>query len=101
MTQSRTIKQPEAMEKIANSRGRFISVKFKKRSTGKLRKISGRIGVRKGVKGVGMSYTPSDKGLWTIWDKDDLVHKSIPEEILELSINKEHFIIEEKEVVDA
>ena len=92
MTQSRTIKQPEAMEKIANSRGRFISVKFKKRSTGKLRKISGRIG---------MSYTPSDKGLWTIWDKDDLVHKSIPEEILELSINKEHFIIEEKEVVDA
>lgn len=88
------INESEAMEKINESKGRFLSVRFTKRTTGKQRVISGRIGVRKGVKGVGMRYKPSDKGLWIIWDKDALVHKSVPTSIQALNINNERFIVE-------
>ena len=101
MVQIKKIKQSEAMNMISNSKGRYLSVKFNKRSTGEPRTISGRIGVKKNVKGVGLSYNLKEKGLWTIWDNQDRIHKSIPQEIVELKINKEHFIVEEKEVMNA
>jgi hypothetical protein len=87
----------EAMGKIRNSQGRFLSVGFQKRSTGLDRKITGRIGVKKNVKGVGLKYNLDEKKLFTFWDKDAEIHKSIPTNITALNINKEQFIVEGEE----
>jgi hypothetical protein len=35
---------------------------------GSLRRMVARLGVRKGVKGVGMSFSPSDRGLMVVFD---------------------------------
>ena len=45
----------------------FFSVDFIKKN-GDLRKMVCRLGVKKGVKGVGMSYNPTEKGLLCVYD---------------------------------
>lgn len=45
----------------------FFSVHFIKKN-GELRKMVCRLGVKKGVKGVGMSYNPTEKGLLCVYD---------------------------------
>ncbi len=57
--------------------GRIFTVQFIKRTTGELRTMSCRRGVRKGVKGVGMSYDPLSKGLLTVWDVNKGQHRMI------------------------
>jgi len=51
----------------ASESGRFFSVVFVNRY-GSIRRIVCRDGVKKGVKGVGMSYNPSDYNLKVVWD---------------------------------
>lgn len=46
----------------------FFTVKFIKRTTGKLRTMNCRKGVRQGVKGVGLPYDPAKKNLVGVWD---------------------------------
>ena len=55
------------------------------------------IGVKKNVKGVGLKYNLDEKKLFTLWDKEDDIHKSIPTNITALNINKEQFIVEGEE----
>lgn len=47
---------------------KIFSVTFVKRTDGSVRTLVGRKGVHKGVKGVGLKFDPSSKGLITIFD---------------------------------
>jgi len=51
--------------------GTFFTVEFIKRSTGELRVMNCRGGVKKYVKGVGMAYDPSKKGLVGVWEANN------------------------------
>jgi len=53
---------------LRNTEGKIFRVSFIKRTTGELRHLNGRFGVRKGVKGVGMKYDPISKGLLPVYD---------------------------------
>jgi hypothetical protein len=54
-------------DQILAKGNRMFSVTFIKKD-GSLRRMVARLGVRKGVKGVGMSFNPSDKGLMVVFD---------------------------------
>lgn len=54
----------------------FFSVEFIKKD-GSLRKMVCRLGVKKGVKGVGMSYTPSDHQMLTVYDVQKKAFRTI------------------------
>jgi len=60
----------EALRVILDQKeeGVFFSVEFIKRTTGELRKMVCRGGVKKYVNGKGMAYDPASKGLVGIWD---------------------------------
>ena len=66
------------LDVIRKSKGKFITVVFRKRTTGELRKMNCRIGVKKGVTGTGKSFDDSDKGLVTVWDAQINQFRSIP-----------------------
>ena len=51
---------------INNTNGKFFSITFVKKC-GTIRKATARTGVRKGVKGVGMNYNATDKGIKILW----------------------------------
>jgi hypothetical protein len=53
---------------LGSAGGRVFRVRFIKRTTGEIRDLVGRLGVTKGVTGVGMKYDPADKGLMTVYD---------------------------------
>ena len=68
--------------------GRIFGVKFIKRTTGEIRKMTARLGVRKGVKGVGMSFSPASKGLVIAYEMPESRFRSIPlENILSLTVD--------------
>lgn len=52
--------------------GQLFSVDFIKRGTGELRTMTARRGVKKGVKGVGMSYNPEEHDLLIVYDMQKL-----------------------------
>ena len=54
----------------------IFSVEFVKKD-GSLRKMVCRLGVKKGVKGVGMSYDPTEKGLLCVYDMQKLAFRMI------------------------
>lgn len=54
------------LEIINNTRGKFFTVTFVKKD-GTIRKATAKTGVRKGVKGVGMNYNATDKGIKILW----------------------------------
>jgi hypothetical protein len=58
-----TIKTTEAAELIRNSGGKVFSATVIKRSTGSLRRMTGRLGVSKGVTGAGATYNAKDHDL--------------------------------------
>ena len=64
--------------KSTGSSGRIFGVVFQKRTTGKLRAMTCRLGVRKGVKGIGGSYDPDDKNLVRVYEMPQTGWKSIP-----------------------
>ena len=51
---------------INKTNGKFFSITFVKKC-GTIRKATARTGVRKGVKGVGMNYNATDKGIKILW----------------------------------
>ena len=64
-------KQAKVTRKIRETNGKFFSVVFIKKD-GSERKMTARVGVSKGVKGVGQKYIPSDRGLITVYAMDKL-----------------------------
>lgn len=49
------------------SGGKIFTVTFVKKD-GSIREMNARLGVKKGVKGVGMSYDPIERGLLPVYD---------------------------------
>lgn len=60
------------------SDGKFFSVRFTKRTTGELRKMVCRVGVKKYLSGGQVKYNPRDKGLLSVWDVENKGYRSIP-----------------------
>lgn len=54
-------------EVIKETKGKYFSVVFTKKD-GSARRMTARLGVKKGLKGKGMNYDPDDKGLMVVWD---------------------------------
>jgi hypothetical protein len=54
-------------EQILSKGNKIFSVTFIKKD-GSTRRMVARLGVRKGVKGVGMSFSPSEKNLMVVFD---------------------------------
>ena len=54
---------------IENTRGKFFTVTFVKKD-GTLRRMTARTGVKKGVNGKGLNFSPIAKGLKTLWACD-------------------------------
>ena len=50
------------------AKGTIFTVTFQKRTTGDVRKMNARLGVKRGVTGVGMAYKPSEKNLIACYD---------------------------------
>ena len=71
MKQIMTINRDTAKRYIYNkTNNTFFSAVFTKKN-GERRKMLCRLGVKKGVKGVGLRFKPQDKGLMTVFD----IHK--------------------------
>jgi hypothetical protein len=65
-TRSKKITVQEAVTKMQNSKGKFMTVSFIKRSNNELRTMNCRTGVSKGVKGTKKSRKGT--GLMTVFD---------------------------------
>ena len=66
----KTISRDTAKKYIYKTNGKFFSAVFTKKN-GDIRLMTCRLGVKKGVKGVGLSFKPQDIGLMTVFD----IHK--------------------------
>ena len=82
-----TVSNGVARSILKATNGQLFSITFTKRTDGEERTIVGRTGVRSGVNGTGLRYTPADRDLITIWDNGKVPnaqgeksqgHKSIP-----------------------
>lgn len=62
------ITKAEAMKIIYNTAGKFFTVEFYKRTTGELRKMTARLGVKKHLKGGELGYDPKSKNLIGCYD---------------------------------
>ena len=74
------------------SDGQIFSVTFTKRSTGELRKMRCRLGVKKHLSGGSKSYDPAKSNLLTVFDMDKAGYRSIPiDGIQRLSVSGQTF----------
>ena len=64
------INTKQAIELIESTRaqGTIFTATFEKRTTGDIRKMNARLGVKKGVTGEGMKYDPKGKNLIACYD---------------------------------
>ena len=65
---AKAIKRSEAAEMIRQSNGAIFGVDFIKRTTGELRKMTARIGVKKHLKGGVAAYDAAAKDLIFVYD---------------------------------
>ena len=74
------------------SDGKIFSVEFIKRTTGELRRMTCRIGVKKHLKGGEKAYSAAQKRLLTVFDMDAKGYRSIPlEGIQSVSVGGQTF----------
>ena len=52
---------------IQETKGKYFSVVFTKKD-GSTRRMTARLGVKKGINGKGMSYDPNEKDVMVVWD---------------------------------
>ena len=62
-----SITQAKAINLIKDNNGRIFSACYTARKTGQVRKMVARMGVSKGVKGVGLAFDPASKGLLSVF----------------------------------
>ncbi len=65
------------------SDGKIFSVEFVKRSTGELRTMTARLGVRKHLQGSKKAFNPAQHNLLTVFDMDAKGYRSIPVEAIQ------------------
>lgn len=72
------ISQEKAVKMLNGSKGRFFTIEFVKRTTGELRRMTARLGVKKHLKGGARAYDPAELGLLIVWESRSATYKSIP-----------------------
>ena len=78
--------------------GQIFYIEFIKRSTGELRKMRCRKGVKRYLKGGSKSYNPKAKNLITVFDMDKGAYRSIPVEGVQcLTVSGQSFVFGGKE----
>ena len=88
------IERSTAIEMIKDSAGKIFGVSFIKRTTGEIRNMSARRGVRKNVTGEGMKYDPESKQLLTVYDMNKRGHRMLNTETLyRLVLNGSNYTI--------
>ena len=55
-------------ELFAKSEGRWVTAIFEKRTTGEMRTMTCRVGVKKYVKGIGLAFNPEKYALQVVWE---------------------------------
>lgn len=71
----------------------IFHVKFVKRTTGELRKMLCRTGVKKGTVGGSMGYDPREHGLLPVYDMEAQGFRSIPIDALkQVSMEGKHYV---------
>jgi hypothetical protein len=63
----RYVPRQEALQILRSTNGKFFTVTFKKKDDS-IRTINCRLGVRRGVKGTGMSFDPTSRKLLPVWE---------------------------------
>jgi len=62
----------------AKNNGKFFGVTFEKRTTGEIRDMSCRFGVKNNLKGKGKTYDPAKLNLVCVWDMQKKGYRNIP-----------------------
>jgi len=62
------LRRDKVRQKVEATRGKIFGASFTKRTTNKMRVMAARVGVRKGVTGVGLSFDPVAKNLIVVFD---------------------------------
>ena len=89
----------QASDMIENcTDGHMFSVKFIKRTDGKIRDMNCRKGVKKFTKGGSLAFNPKEKKLVTVWEANtpnpEKAYRSIPlDSILEVRMNGNVFVV--------
>lgn len=91
-----TISRQEAIDLMTECHN-FFTVTFVKRTTGELRTMNCRTGVKKYVTGVGMKYNPREKNLLPVWERrsdgegaENYRNVNL-NDLVTLVINKQHY----------
>ena len=74
---SKAIKLAEAAEMIRSSNGAIFGVDFVKRTTGEVRKMTARLGVKKHLKGGDAAYDAAAKDLIFVYDITKKAYRSV------------------------
>ena len=87
------ISRKKALEKLYESAGRIFYAEFVKKD-GSLRRMTARLGVRKGVTGKGMRYNPLERGLLPVFDMDRADWRMVNLNTLQrLSLDHERYLV--------
>lgn len=82
----------KAAEMLTSTEGRIFSVKFIKRTTGEIREMVARTGVKAHLKGGDAAYKFSDKALLSVYDLQKKAYRAIPlDAILSLKAGGEEY----------
>ena len=88
-----TITTNQAKELIYNNKSQIFNVEFIKKD-GTHRLMNARLEVKKGVKGVGLNFNPSEHNLITVFDMKKKAHRMINcNNLISLSANKQKYFI--------
>lgn len=80
---------------LVTKSNRFFTVKFVKRSTGEVRVMNCRYGVKKHRKGGERAYDPKDYGLVCVWDRNKKDYRSFNlEGLISLTINNQTYEVQ-------
>ena len=87
------ISKHKAIKALYNSAGKIFYAEFIKKD-GSLRRMTARLGVRKGVTGKGMRYDPAAYGLLPVYDMDKAQWRMINLNTLKrLHLNHEKLVV--------
>lgn len=75
---SNVISREKAVEILAGSRGKFLTIEFTKRTTGEHRTMTCRTGVTKHLKGGKKAYDAKALGLAVVWETKSGEYRSVP-----------------------
>jgi hypothetical protein len=84
------------LKEVINLMGeKIFTITFVKKD-GSVRVMNARRGVKKGVKGVGMSYNPTEKDLVVVFDMQKEAFRMVnAKTVLEIKADKEHYKVED------